>query len=128
MGVDVKARARELECVSFVMSDKRGREFLWRLMGICGLKRSVALTHPKGILPEERMSYNGAQQDIAQGIENEIYEADPSGQQHAIMVSEARVRKVLADQEAKKKQKKETDDDGSRDDGTSDDGTESNPT
>lgn len=127
MGVDIKTRERELECVSFVMSDKRGREFLWRMLGVCGLYKSTMLTCPKGVLPSERSIYNGAQQDVAQMIHTEIYAADPTGQSYKIMASESHVKAVLDAEEAKKKNKKENAD-GGNDDGTRDDGTESNPT
>lgn len=108
-----KSRDEELEDMKFMLGDKRGRRLLWRLLGICGLYQSVTLTYPAGILPEERQTYNGARQDIAQGLHTEIFAADPTGQSYQIMMSEAHARKLIADAErmaSKSKPQKENDD------------------
>lgn len=61
-------------------------------------------------------------------IHTEIYAADPTGQSYKIMASESNVKAVLDAEAAKKRQKKEQDNDGSRDGDEGSDGTESSPT
>ena len=106
-------RNEELSDMGHVMSTMEGRRFIWRLLGVCGLYQSVALTCPKDLPPGDRLLYNAGRQDIAQGLHTEIFEADSSGKQYLAMMSEAAFRKLKAriDQQ-KPKEKTNGDDDG----------------
>lgn len=107
--------------MNYVMSDPRGREFVYRLLATYGIYRSVALYHPHGIRPEERLLYNGAQQDVAQQIRSEALACDQIGRLYLTMLSEAEAERVRLELEARKKEadkvrrNKENQDDGSSD-------------
>ena len=115
-----KVRDEELADMAYVMADVQGRRLVYRLLESYGLYRSVALHHPAGIRPEERLPYNAAHQEVAQALRNEALACDKQGTLYLTMMSEAQRRHVERELEARKKdaeairlKKENGDDDGS---------------
>lgn len=66
-----RRRERELNDVCEVLAIPGGRRFLWRLMGHCGVNRSIYNDLP------QRMSHSSGQQDVGHFVLSEIVEARP---------------------------------------------------
>jgi hypothetical protein len=85
-------RAEQLGDLALTMKSEAGRRLMRRILAYCCMYESV-FTPRKGVLPEERLVYNGAIRDVAQWLEEEVMSADPDGFMR--MNSEARNRAIM---------------------------------
>lgn len=65
------ARAIEIDDVKWLMSDKRGRRFMWRLLAGTGLYRSSFVTNAM------QVSFNEGQRQVGLGWLGEVMENTP---------------------------------------------------
>lgn len=63
-------RRREIDDVRAVLATAEGRRFLWRLLGHCGVSKSI-------FAPNSRIAYNSGMQDVGHFVQGEIVEARP---------------------------------------------------
>lgn len=118
-----RIRDEELADVSYVMSDARGRRFVYRLLSVYGLYQSTLVrTDLSKHIPDKLLpTYNGARQEVAQAIHNEALACDQTGALYFRMASEAEARRVAKDLEERKQEaeairrKKENGDDSGSD-------------
>lgn len=80
-----RGRERDLEDLSFLLSDVRGRRAMWRILSYCGTFKSIWE-------PSAKIHYNSGQQDVGHFMLKDLMEASEAG--YLLMASEAKKEKL----------------------------------
>jgi hypothetical protein len=80
-----RGRERDLEDLAFLLSDKRGRRAMWRILSYCGTFKSIWE-------PSAKIHYNAGQQDVGHYMLNDLMDA--SEENYILMAKEAKKEKL----------------------------------
>ncbi len=93
--------------VRWVMSSEKGRRVMRAIISRSGLFESVFRQPSPMVLPEERLTFNGAWRDFGQWVHDEVAECHPAA--YDLMNNEARMAKQMErEPDAERKESEET--------------------